>query len=55
MPGPQIGVLANKNGGSKHIEQEKVDCQLGIKPRSLDYMLSVIPLDHQQSSLLTAH
>ena len=34
---------------SKHIEQEKVDCQLGIEPGSLDYMPSVIPLDHQQS------
>ena len=34
---------------SKHIEQEKVDHQPGIKPGSLDYMLSVVPLDHQQS------
>ena len=37
---------------SKHIEQEKVDCQLGIEPGSLNYMPSVVPLDHQQSRFL---
>ena len=33
-------------------EHEKVDHQLGIEPGSLDYMLSVIPLVHQQSRFL---
>ena len=28
---------------------KKVDCQPGIKPGPLDYMPSVLPLDHQQS------
>ena len=37
---------------SKHIEQEKVDRWLGIKPGSIDYMPSVVPLDHQQSCFL---
>ena len=39
----------NKFSLSKHIEQEKVDCQPGIEPGSLNYMPSVIPLDHWQS------
>ena len=34
---------------SKHIEQEKVDRRPGIEPGSLNYMPSVVLLDHQQS------
>ena len=33
-------------------ELEKIDRQLGIEPGSLDYMLSVIPLDHRPSCFL---
>ena len=36
-------------------ELEKIDRQLGIEPGSLDYMPSVIPLDHRPSLLLEAH
>ena len=35
-------------------ELEKIDRRPGIEPGSLDYMPSVIPLDHQPSLLLEA-